>query len=934
VQKKFLVFLLGLVLLFHGNGWCQYYTTGNDPSRFHWKTIDVGGFPLIFPDEYLSGAINMAGIMKWVPEKVTASMAARIKGYPVIVHPGASYSNGITILAPRRVELYPKHPLTNEIGEYASQLILHEARHMAQMDRLNTGFTRFAGYLLGEQAQAVVLGLHIPTWFLEGDATLTETLLSEAGRGRTPSFSMPLRTRLISHELPGWDPMALGSYKHYYPSEYLFGYYLTARARMLSYPKLWSDALGSLGRNPFQISGFTLFVKRKTGLDKQDLYLETMRWLSEFWFDNLPVATGPEILKPVSVDTSDYYSYIRPYPEPGNSVVCLKRSLNEIPAFIRINADGTEQVLVRPGSLDDAGFDVTDGLIAWCEHNGDIRWENQTHSDLYVWNEKEGKTSRIRLGRRLFNPSFDPGGNYISCVSESISGGSELLIIDVGKQVEIQRVPVPKGEYVNYQCWGSKPGELFVTTTSYTGRKLMRVDLNNHAFTTLLDGGFREIGNIAFYNGYLYFTAPEGATLELFRLDLSAGTVESVASHINGISHLMMGHGKLGMSVHFADGFRPYVTEIDQLNPIPHQGGFLAQEPVTAVIARAEGEEEVKVPVAVEEKFQPESYKKAGHLFNIHSWAPVFVDPDAYRITPGVSLMSQNDLSTMVTTAGYLYDKSQKMHGLTASVRYSGFYPILDAEYFRGYVVFSGDSLISEHRGLAFSKQNARLRITLPFNFSSGIWSRRLSVSAYLVSKLHASQDTLDIPVAMTGISTAFGIYRKMSYRDLFPRLGFVVNGNVMHSPVLSQDGWNSNVRAILYLPGGLPNSSLRILGSASNYDVSSFIDSPFADIPRGRTLKGQIGGLGLKTDYSFPIAYPDWSLSWLLFVKRVKANLFLDCYRYHQTHEWDFSAGIDLTADFHLLRMGLALEGGIRAMYFPLVKKFGAEFLYSFSIQ
>lgn len=929
-----LVLVSGLILHSSNQVCAQYYTTGNDPSDYKWQQISSGKYPVIFPDFYGNGARTFADLMQIVPEMVSVSMASGKRGYPVIIHPGASFSNGITILAPRRVELYPKHPVSGEIGDFASQLIIHEARHMAQMDRLNSGFTKFAGYLLGEQAQAVVLGLHIPAWFLEGDATLTETLLSDAGRGRMPSFSMPLRTRLLAHELPGWDPMALGSYKHYYPSEYLFGYYLTARARMLSYPMLWSDALGALGRNPFQISGFTTLFKRKTGLDKQGLYLETMRWLSDFWFSNLPETTSPDILKPVPVDTSDYFSYIKPYPESGGSVVCLKRSLSDIPKFVRIHSDGKEVTLIRPGSVEDANFTIGKGLIAWCENNPDIRWENRTYSDLYLWSETGGQVQRIAGGRRLFSPALDQHGTLLSCVSEEPGGTSELLVIDLAKGSDIQRIPVPAGEYVNFQCWGRDSLELFMVTTGSQGRCLLKLDRQTGKFSKLLDGGYSEIGQPSWQQGYVYFTAPSGATTAMFRIKPETGSIEKTAEHFNGISTISAGNGSIGCSVHYADGFRPYVADVVALKPEKQAKLLRFEEPVTATIARAPGEDPIGIPVKTGGMAEAETYGKFRHLFNFHSWAPVFIDPEAYRITPGLAVMSQNDLSTLVASAGYQYNRSEDSHGLTASVKFSGFYPVLEAEYFRGYQYVPADTVSGTAPGLDFYRQNAKLRVSVPVNFSSGIWTRRFSLSLSMISDLHKGKDTLGIPVAMTGLSSALGIYRRMSYRDLFPRFGFVMSGYLMHSADFSRNGWNRNLRLMLYLPGGLTNSSLHVLGSVSDYSYSSFLDTPFSDIPRGSIYREKFGGIALRADYSLPVAYPDWSLSWILYVKRIKANIFFDSFRYNRSKFWDFSTGIDLTADFHILRMGLELEGGIRALYFPLTRKLGAEFLYSFSIQ
>ena len=118
-------------------------------------------------------------------------MQSDIRKLSVILHPYAAFSNGSSLLAPRRIELFPKQPIALETDDFASQLTIHEVRHFAQMERLDTGITRIAGYILGEQAQSVVLGIHVSKWLLEGDAVLTETLLSNAGRGRIAGFIQP-----------------------------------------------------------------------------------------------------------------------------------------------------------------------------------------------------------------------------------------------------------------------------------------------------------------------------------------------------------------------------------------------------------------------------------------------------------------------------------------------------------------------------------------------------------------------------------------------------------------------------------------------------------------------------------------------------------------------------------------------------------------------
>ncbi len=64
----------------------------------------------------------------------------------------------------------------------------------------------------------------------------------------------------------------------------------------------------------------------------------------------------------------------------------------------------------------------------------------------------------------------------------------------------------------------------------------------------------------------------------------------------------------------------------------------------------------------VNDSIYPEKkYSKLAHLFNFHSWSPAFIDVDNISLKPGISLFSQNSLSTMVTELGYAYDLNEQV---------------------------------------------------------------------------------------------------------------------------------------------------------------------------------------------------------------------------------------------------------------------------------
>jgi hypothetical protein len=92
---------------------------------------------------------------------------------------------------------------------------------------------------------------------------------------------------------------------------------------------------------------------------------------------------------------------------------------------------------------------------------------------------------------------------------------------------------------------------------------------------------------------------------------------------------------------------------------------------------------------------------------------------------------------------------------------------------------------------------------------------------------------------------------------------------------------------------------------------------------------------VSLQFNYMFPIIYPDFSAGSVLYLKRVKMNLFYDLNLGYESGDryTDQSTGAELTADFHLLRFFAPIEMGVRAIYFPGAGGWGWEFLYSIGI-
>jgi hypothetical protein len=88
------------------------------------------------------------------------------------------------------------------------------------------------------------------------------------------------------------------------------------------------------------------------------------------------------------------------------------------------------------------------------------------------------------------------------------------------------------------------------------------------------------------------------------------------------------------------------------------------------------------------------------------------------------------------------------------------------------------------------------------------------------------------------------------------------------------------------------------------------------------------------SVEYSFPIAYPDFNVGSLVYLKRIRTGLFYDCaegpgnsfYKptvnglsplYTTSEKTSFqSFGFELLADFHLFRIPYMISGGVQSAW------------------
>lgn len=73
-------------------------------------------------------------------------------------------------------------------------------------------------------------------------------------------------------------------------------------------------------------------------------------------------------------------------------------------------------------------------MIVWSEKVPSIRWEQESYSDLFVYDVNSKKKLRITFKERLFNPIFGNSTNQIFAIRYLPVGKSQICRIDLNSK--------------------------------------------------------------------------------------------------------------------------------------------------------------------------------------------------------------------------------------------------------------------------------------------------------------------------------------------------------------------------------------------------------------------------------------------------------------------------------------------------------------------
>ncbi|MEX2335886.1 MAG: hypothetical protein WD555_01290 [Fulvivirga sp.] len=950
----------------------------NNPASMKWRQINTPGFRIIYPVGFDQESQRVANTLEHLRSEEAETMGDKTpKKVSIILQNQNAVSNGFVALGPRRLELYTMPPQDyNFLGtnKWLDMLAVHEYRHLVQFEHSKTGWNKLFYYLFGENTQAGLAFAAAPPWFWEGDATATETIFTQSGRGRMPSFNRVFRANLLEGKRYNYHKQHLRSYKDFIPNHYVLGYHFVTHLRRRTHdPDILEKVSRSAFSWPFIPFTFSNALKKHTGKYLVKNYELMMDELDSVWTDQLKGLNVTSFSRINQRRTEDFTDYSYPQALENGKVIALKSGIGDVAQFIQFDENGKARQVFIPGFMNNTGMlSAAQNKVVWNEYHYDPRWRIKTYSVIKAYDFETGKSHTITNKSRYAGAAISPDGDKIVTVLTTTDQQHYLLVLDYDTGTEINRFENQENAFYAMPRWSEDGRQIVALKLTGEGKAVIALDATSGTVHNLIGATDENIGHPVLLKNFLFYNSPVSGIDNIYALDRSSGQRYQVTSSKYGAYNPAISPD--GTSIYYND------YTVDGLDVVKIPFNPDSWQPIETVEDRSvqyyeplveqEGHEAIldDIPMV---KYPVKKYSKLGHIINIHSWGP-YASTDLNSAQFGI--FSRDVLSTTDISLGYTYDINEETGFASAKISYQGFYPIIDFEVQRGNrtsdALYRDENNDIQRIDFAWNETSYSIGLRLPLVLTRSKFIRSFtlgnSVDITKASSFENSldnsgrvvesadfifRDELDNGILINNVATvSFANLMKRSTRDLSSRWGQSATAEWWTSPYGGdfQSGLFA-FRSNFYFPSPfhlLTNASFLkhhavtfrysfqwlMLGTESDsYHLRNRIAKP-----RGFSYPFDEGFTYLSTNYSFPIFYPDVALGPFLNIKRLRANLFYD-YGLGQTTlpELDIerkrvyeSIGGELFVDFNVMRFSPEVSLGARYSYLLSTGETNIEFL------
>lgn len=899
MKKILLIILLTIV---YNNLFAQYFITGASSTKTRWSQLKSSDKRVIFPDYYLPKAKIVEGYLDTTRRVITNGLLPKIDYIPVLLFPEKAQANGLVTWTPRRMELYTTPSTESYSLPWLKQLSIHEYRHVVQLSNLNIGFTKAAGYVLGEQAVGIVT-LVVPGWFFEGDATLAETQLAVWGRGKQPEFSINYRA-IFNEDHGKWnyDLLKAGSMRAIYPSMYEMGYYAALAGQTFYNKDIWAEMMNYCGRYPYLILSPDIVLKRKYGVSSRGVLLRGFNELRQFWKDASAAENSSQFIP------SDYRWYEKneaPIMLSDDAVLTHRMSMDVPYSFVISDINNGVSKIVDNSVLLNSRQVVVGDKIYWTEYKPSLFWEQKSSSVMrrgtFSWEKGKPKiTEREEMKSDDKQVYFitSLGDNRLSYIAYDHLNNPELVVVDNEFKVLSRTEFGGWDTSITSMDFDNKTELLYLVVVNNDGLSVQSFDPDKLQFAVIKEPSHVQQRHLRAKDGKLYFSSTASGKDEAHIYDIASGKEYQITSSKYGsfsptpefvhrgdtisvlTTYKRMGYGLATQKVKIDSTTEIAIKKMptNTLNPNWHEWNLMKIDSINITPTT-----EDLTPT------KQKRFRKLAHTFNPHSWLPFTINIDKllsekkFDVGVGATVMSQNLLGGLVTTVGYGYVPNENMSMLIATASYSGLPVHFDVSLNYGgskqSYYFSHEIFTSEYSKPLKKFLDASVSASLPMNFSDGRRSRWLSpfISySYENALLVDNGGGIATGLNKTSVGVQWQTYKYKAERDIESPLGYMVSANASMDPFSDNFGKLYSLYGTASLPGIFNHHAIVLKANVQYQSGGMYNYKQKTLYPQGCDFDYAPHNLyATSIAYKFPIAYPDGGIPNVIFFRRIAMGVF-----------------------------------------------------------
>lgn len=864
LMKKLLTICFAFCCMF-----CQAQTFGGNPGYIEWRQINTDAARVIYPEGLDSIAQRVVAVVNYMHKNYSSTIGEKLRKINIVLQSNTSVSNGYVQLAPYRSEFYLMPPQDAfELGaqNWADNLSIHEFRHVQQYSNFNNGISRVMYYILGEQGQDVANAAAIPNWFFEGDAVYNETILSHQGRGRLPAFFAGYRSIFNAGKHYTYMQLRNGSYQHLIPDHYPLGYMLVAYGREKYGDDFWRKVTTDASAFKPLIYPFQHAVKKYSGISYRQFVDSAFNFYHSFWKNdtlvNINWLTG--------IEKNNVVNYKYPYLMEDGSLLLLKSSFTSVPTFVIRHADSTEQPVVIKDISHDDYYSYNNHKIVYASYRADTRWGYRDFSVIKLYDMQTGATKTIDHRVRYLSPDISHDGTMIAAVKMQPGlRASIVLLTTEGKVIK----EWSNANAVIYSYPKFSADDKFIYEVTRDSRGLMGLEKRNIAtdsVTVALNFRNRILGYPVVQGDTILYSCSNNGYDEVWAYIESKGQDFRVARYATGLYQgIFNKNNEFIASAFTSDGYR--LGKFNTLWQPARVADTLKDLYVHAPFKPAYnntllGIDRTSYPV--------DKYPSAYHLLNIHSYRPFYDYPNS-----SIILYGENVLNTLQTQLYYTHNLNEGYNKYGGTAVYGGTYiqPLIDInQTYNRHAAFNDDTTVR------WNEFNVAAGGSLPLNLSAGRQYRTLTYTATFnynhVNWRGQAKDFLrnsSLQYLQNRIS--YVAQGQQAVKQIYPSYAQVIT--LQHrGSIDSKTAHQFFANSTFYFPGLAPTNSFVVNAAYQARDTAGqyFYTNDFP-ISRGyrRIDAPRMWRVGLN--YHFPLFYPEWGFANLVYISRVRMNVFFD---------------------------------------------------------